>query len=93
MTDLIELNEIVCDTMVRELRPGDRVQAMWDESLLGTVVSITPPMGDVIPLEEGATAEVPPIVIVQFAGMVVESTPQFLRVATWRWQATDLKRV
>jgi hypothetical protein len=94
MTDLIELNDLVTDAMVRELRPGDRVESMETEGLYGTVVAIRPPLGDVIPTEEGATAEVPPKVVVQFDnGYEMEFDPVFLRVATWRWQCLDLKRV
>lgn len=94
MTELIEINDIVTDAVVRELRQGDRVQALWNEHLIGTVMSVNPPMGDVIKTEEGATAEVPPIVAVYFGPEeITEFTPQFLRVVTWRWQCVDLKRV
>lgn len=105
MSEIIEVNDIVTDTVVSELRPGDRVEAVFDENMVGTVVSITRPVGEITERgEEALTVETPPVVTVRFdtrPGIVgieehqveVQFTPQFLRVATWRWQVLDVRRI
>src|SRR4051794_12654729 len=102
---MIEVNSIVTDTVVSELRVGDRVQAVFDDNLVGTVFSITRPVGEITERgDEALTVEQPPVVTVVFdtrPGIVgipehqvtVEFTPQFLRVATWRWQTLDVRKI
>jgi hypothetical protein len=93
LTDLIEMNDVVTDTSVLELRIGDRVQMALEEMMVGTVMEITRPEGDVY-LEHGVGAVEPPVVTVAFDnGADIQFSTQFLRVVTWRWQALDLKRV
>jgi hypothetical protein len=94
VTDLVEVNDIVTDALVKELRPGDRIEAVFNETWIGTVVEISLPEGEIVEVMDKTSVEVPPRVVVQFDnGQRVELEPQFLRVVTWRWQCLELKRL
>ncbi len=96
MTDIVEVNDVVCDTLVFELRVGDRVEAVLAERMVGTVVEILRPEGAIVgdPDLGQVTTEVPPVVRVAFDnGTVIDFMPQFLRTVAWRWQCLEVKRI
>jgi len=96
VADLIEVTDVVTDTLVFELRVGDRVEAVLNERMVGTVVEILRPEGAIVgdPSLGQVTVEEPPVVRVAFDnGTVIDFTPQFLRTVAWRWQVLEVKRV